>query len=396
VRHIIRRFLGGEEEDSTESSRASDVRRDAGGARAPGAASSAAKTKQRKRSKKPSEPRPGEGAVRKRAESPPPRASGQSRLKDTSIDLGTLPETPFRGFGLDPRIEMALVGDLGFRTPTPVQEKALPHTLLGKDLTGKAQTGTGKTAAFLITIYQRMLHSQPEGGWGRPGALIIAPTRELAIQIDRDAAEIGKYCGIRHLVVYGGTDFEKQRKALAEGVDILAATPGRLLDFVRRGNLDLSGVRILVIDEADRMLDMGFLPDVRRILGRLPKPEKRQTLLFSATLSPDRAISMAAATPAMPAPATTTSNSSVKSNGFPLRVLGFRTPGRLGCLPDRRQTTHGGTMETNLLLHFRLRFRFPSDRTQGQDSAFRDRDVLHLPHIEFLVGELDAEVVKSR
>jgi len=153
-------------------------------------------------------------------------------------------------------------------------------------VTGRAQTGTGKTAAFLVTIIQRLLAVPPDAR-STPSALIIAPTRELAIQIDRDAEVIGRHCGLRHLVVYGGTRLTEQKAELVRGVHILTATPGRLLDFVRRRVLDLSKVSILVIDEADRMLDMGFIPDVRRIVSRLPRKEKRQTLLFSATLTPD-------------------------------------------------------------------------------------------------------------
>jgi len=192
--------------------------------------------------------------------------------------------TGFDRFGLHPDLLRALVDDLGFTTCTPIQEHALPHCLSGKDVAGQAQTGTGKTAAFLVTIFQRLL-DLPEPPDRLPYALVIAPTRELAIQIDRDARKIGRHCGFRTAVVYGGIGLDAQRSALNKGVHLLTATPGRLLDLVRRNAVDLSGVRILVIDEADRMLDMGFIPDVRRIIGRLPRREKRQTLLFSATLS---------------------------------------------------------------------------------------------------------------
>ncbi len=219
----------------------------------------------------------------KRPSTPPKPARASRRV---SREDAPLPDSEFAGFGLDPRLLRALAGDLGFRKCTPVQALALPPCLEGKDVTGRAQTGTGKTAAFLVTIFQRLLAVPPDER-ATPSALIIAPTRELAIQIDRDAEAIGKYCGLRHLVVYGGAKMTEQRAEIMEGVHVLTATPGRLLDFVRRRVLDLSKVSILVIDEADRMLDMGFIPDVRRIVARLPRREKRQTLLFSATLTPD-------------------------------------------------------------------------------------------------------------
>jgi ATP-dependent RNA helicase RhlB len=182
------------------------------------------------------------------------------------------------------------VADLGFRYCTPVQAQALPSALAGKDVAGRAQTGTGKTAAFLIAMLQRFLqHPLPHGAApGTPRALIIAPTRELAIQIKKDADALGRYSGCRTLAVYGGMDHRKQQNALRlETVDILVATPGRLLDFRQSHSVHLQKVEILVIDEADRMLDMGFIPDVRRIIHSLPPRQQRQTMLFSATLTPD-------------------------------------------------------------------------------------------------------------
>ena len=176
------------------------------------------------------------------------------------------------------------IHDLGFETMMPIQRQALPITLSGKDLTGQAQTGTGKTAAFLVTIFTR-LHDRLDPDRVEPLALVLAPTRELAIQIQREAHDIGKHTQFRSLVVYGGAGYGSQEKKLASGVDLLVGTPGRLLDFARQGKVDLSKVEILVIDEADRMLDMGFYEELRSILRRLPPPQKRQSMLFSATLT---------------------------------------------------------------------------------------------------------------
>ncbi|MDD4441228.1 MAG: DEAD/DEAH box helicase [Kiritimatiellae bacterium] len=179
------------------------------------------------------------------------------------------------------------VCDMGFKYCTPIQALSLEHALAGKNVAGKAQTGTGKTAAFLVAILTRYLRTpeaRHEKG-GTPRALVIAPTRELVIQICKDAATIGKYCNLRSLAVYGGMDYERQKREVTDApVDLLVATPGRLLDFVRSRVVDLSKVDTLVIDEADRMLDMGFIPDVRSIVNRLPPKEKRSTMLYSATL----------------------------------------------------------------------------------------------------------------
>ena len=180
------------------------------------------------------------------------------------------------------------LADLGFQYCTPIQAASLEQTMAGKNVAGRAQTGTGKTAAFLIAIFKRMLEN-PElrpTKTGRPAALVLAPTRELVIQIAEDAKKIGAHCGLRCLAVYGGCDHAAQQDAIeSQPLDLIAATPGRLLDFRRAHVLDLSGVNTLVIDEADRMLDMGFIPDVRKIVYYLPK--ERQTLLFSATLGED-------------------------------------------------------------------------------------------------------------
>ena len=197
----------------------------------------------------------------------------------------------FQDFALDPRLLKAIVDDLQFVSCTPVQKLALPEALAGNDVTGKAQTGTGKTAVFLISIIQAYLRqNQEEGGQRQPNqpfALVLAPTRELAIQIARDAEELGAYTELRSVAVYGGMDYEKQRRLLSAGCDLVLATPGRLLDYLQQGVLDLSKLKVLIIDEADRMLDMGFIPDVKRIVGHTPPPAQRQTMLFSATLSHD-------------------------------------------------------------------------------------------------------------
>ena len=195
----------------------------------------------------------------------------------------------FHDFDLPSEI-MHAVADLGFEYCTPIQALSLEHALAGKNVAGKAQTGTGKTAAFLIAILTRYLRS-PEKRMdksGVPRALVIAPTRELVIQICKDAASIGKYCGLRTLAVYGGMDYDRQKREVqAEPIDLLVATPGRLLDYSRQRVIDLSQVDTLVIDEADRMLDMGFIPDVRVIMNRLPRKDRRGTMLYSATLSKD-------------------------------------------------------------------------------------------------------------
>ena len=180
------------------------------------------------------------------------------------------------------------IADLGFKYCTEIQAISLEQALAGKNIAGKAQTGSGKTAAFLVAILTRYLRT-PENrakSGGAPRALVIAPTRELVIQICKDADKIGKYCNLRSLAVYGGMDYDRQREeVLGAPVDLLVATPGRLLDFVKSRVIDLSSVDTLVIDEADRMLDMGFIPDVRRIMSYLPTKDKRATMLYSATLN---------------------------------------------------------------------------------------------------------------
>jgi ATP-dependent RNA helicase RhlB len=194
-------------------------------------------------------------------------------LEFTSLDL---PEPVLQG-----------IRDVGFVACTPIQEASLPLALKGKDVAGQSQTGTGKTAAFLIAAFTRLLRtpSPHSGSVTAPRALIIAPTRELTVQIDSDARLLGKHTGFRTLAVYGGIDYAKQRDALRERCEILVGTPGRLIDYLKQHVWSPRKVEVLVIDEADRLFDMGFIADLRFILRKLPPPEKRQSFLFSATLS---------------------------------------------------------------------------------------------------------------
>lgn len=174
----------------------------------------------------------------------------------------------------------------GYVTPTPIQEQSIPHILRGKDLLGCAQTGTGKTAAFAIPILQNLLLQQKEDAYNHNiKALILTPTRELAIQIDESFDAYGKHTGLRHTVIFGGVSQFHQTNELRRGVDILIATPGRLLDLIAQRFVSLQHIKMFVLDEADRMLDMGFIHDVKKIIARLP--EKRQTMFFSATMPPE-------------------------------------------------------------------------------------------------------------
>ncbi len=193
----------------------------------------------------------------------------------------------FHDIGL-PEVLMHGIAEAGFEYCTPVQAESLPHLLKGEDLVANANTGTGKTAVFLIAVITTLLQNKKVKGKAMPRALVIAPTRELVIQITKDGERLSQYCDMEIAAVYGGTDYQKQMDQLRRrGADIVVATPGRLLDFCGKRILDLSRVEILVIDEADRMLDMGFIPDVRRIVGRLPDKKSRQTLMFSATITED-------------------------------------------------------------------------------------------------------------
>ena len=175
----------------------------------------------------------------------------------------------------------------GFSTCTPIQAETLPLALNGQDVAGQAQTGTGKTAAFLLATYQKLLTepADEQRRQNQPRALILAPTRELAIQIHKDAESLGEFTGLKLGLVYGGTGYEQQRKSLEAGVDILIGTPGRLIDYFKQHVFDLKAIQAIVLDEADRMFDLGFIKDIRFLLRRCPPPHKRLGLLFSATLS---------------------------------------------------------------------------------------------------------------
>jgi ATP-dependent RNA helicase RhlB len=176
------------------------------------------------------------------------------------------------------------IRDTGFTHCTPIQAKTLPLSLKGEDVAGQAQTGTGKTAAFLITIFKELLETERNHPTA-PRAVIVAPTRELALQIAKDAETLGRHCHFRTVAVFGGMDWEKQAKVLEGTVDIVVGTPGRMMDYMKRGMLHLRHVQVVVIDEADRMFDMGFVEDIRYMLGQCAKD--RQTMLFSATLTYD-------------------------------------------------------------------------------------------------------------
>ena len=183
----------------------------------------------------------------------------------------------FNTFAFNPQIKVG-ISNVGYQTPTPIQEKTIPVILQGKDVMGLAQTGTGKTAAFVLPILQHLM----DGSRKRPRALILAPTRELAEQTFVAFRQLGKQTGLRSMSIYGGVSAKPQINRLRKGVDIIVACPGRLLDLKNQRAVDLSNIEILVLDEADHMVDMGFLPDVKRIIGTLPK--EHQTLLFSATM----------------------------------------------------------------------------------------------------------------
>lgn len=244
----------------------------------------------------PSRPKP---RKRKPKARPAAKAQVQTKKFDRSVDHGswTLADFEvdpqedrkrFHDFDIQDQI-MHGIADLSFRYCTPIQAEVLDKTLAGQDALGRAQTGTGKSAAFLITLLARFLKNRPpeDSKNGCPRALIIAPTRELVMQIAEDGHLLAKYTGLNIVAVYGGMDYQKQQDQLEDFVDIVVATPGRLLDFQRRRVINLGHVEIFVIDEADRMLDMGFIPDVRQIIHHMPAKQKRQTMLFSATLTPD-------------------------------------------------------------------------------------------------------------
>jgi ATP-dependent RNA helicase RhlE len=193
----------------------------------------------------------------------------------------------FSSFELDPRLEQG-VQALGFEQPTPIQSVTVPAALTGQDILGSAETGTGKTAAYLLPLLQRLLSAPAQirarTGPGLPRALVLVPTRELALQVAEQAGQLSAHTGLHVVAVFGGVALGSQEKALTRGAEVVIATPGRLLDHIARRNVSFGSLQVLVLDEADRMLDIGFLPDLRRIVRMLPR--ERQTMLFSATLPP--------------------------------------------------------------------------------------------------------------
>jgi len=197
-----------------------------------------------------------------------------------------LTERRFDSLGLLPEV-LRGVEETGFEFCTPIQAETLPLALDNRDVAGQAQTGTGKTAAFLLAIFQRLLLNPADETHqpNQPRALVMAPTRELAVQIHKDAESLGRYTGLKLGVVFGGTGYEQQRRTLEQGVDILIGTPGRLIDYLKQRIYDLKAIQVVVLDEADRMFDLGFIKDIRFMLRRCPPPARRLGLLFSATLS---------------------------------------------------------------------------------------------------------------
>ncbi|MCF6354920.1 MAG: ATP-dependent RNA helicase RhlB [Candidatus Polarisedimenticolaceae bacterium] len=197
-----------------------------------------------------------------------------------------LTDTCFSSFDFAESI-MQGIEDAGFSNCTPIQAKAIPLALAGQDIAGQAQTGTGKTAAFLLATFQRLIEQPPDPSRkaNQPRAIMLAPTRELAIQIHKDAETLGRHTDLKLGLVFGGTGYDQQRKQLEEGVDILIGTPGRLIDYFKQHIFNLKAIEVVVLDEADRMFDLGFIKDIRFLLRRMPPPEKRLGLLFSATLS---------------------------------------------------------------------------------------------------------------
>ncbi|MFM2289648.1 MAG: hypothetical protein RL684_2791 [Pseudomonadota bacterium] len=202
-------------------------------------------------------------------------------MTDTHLSSLTFDSLP-----LHPTLSQG-IAEAGFVRCTPIQAQTLPSALKGRDIAGQAQTGTGKTAAFLVALYESLLSKPAPADRPRTSvrALVVAPTRELAVQIHKDAAVLGRHTGIPLAVVFGGTDYDKQRKQLQDGVDVLVGTPGRILDYLKQGVYDLKHCQVLVLDEADRMFDLGFIADIRYLMRRLPPPQQRQSMLFSATLS---------------------------------------------------------------------------------------------------------------
>ena len=194
-----------------------------------------------------------------------------------------LTQHKFADCALAPQVLAALHAQ-GYTHCTPIQSQCLPLALAGKDIAGQAQTGTGKTLAFLTATFHYLLTHEPKGS-GQPRAIIMAPTRELAVQIHQDAVELAKQSGLKLALIYGGEGYDSQRLLLEKGADILIGTTGRLIDYMKQGLYDLSQIQVVVLDEADRMFDLGFIKDIRYMFNRMPPATERLSLLFSATLS---------------------------------------------------------------------------------------------------------------
>ena len=195
-----------------------------------------------------------------------------------------LTRVTFSSLGLSPAL-MESLEDMGFVHCTPIQAATLPLALQGQDIAGQAQTGTGKTAAYLLAALHYLMETPVAVEARGPWAMVIAPTRELAVQIHRDAELLGRYTGLKFAVVYGGTGYEQQRRQLEAGVDVIIGTPGRLIDYYKQGVYPLKAIEVVILDEADRMFDLGFINDIRYLLRRMPTPGQRINMLFSATLS---------------------------------------------------------------------------------------------------------------
>nr|MDQ2696188.1 DEAD/DEAH box helicase [Pseudomonadota bacterium] len=200
------------------------------------------------------------------------------------MEKNHLTPVPFTALGLTASLQEALE-DAGFTYCTPIQAQALPLLVQGVDLAGQAQTGTGKTATFLLATLHYLMETPVDEDKAGPWAIILAPTRELALQIHRDAELLGRYTGLKFAVIYGGTGYEQQRRTLEAGVDIIIGTPGRIIDYYKQRVFSLSNIEVVVLDEADRMFDLGFIADIRYLLRRMPPPAQRFNMLFSATLS---------------------------------------------------------------------------------------------------------------
>ena len=226
----------------------------------------------------------------KKTESSRSIATGDLELSESATAIHAMKESALLGFddlGLMPEL-LEAVKDAGYTSPTPIQQQAIPPALMGRDLIGLAQTGTGKTAGFTLPIIQRLLeegHGHIQAGAHRVRVLVLTPTRELCVQVEESFRKYGRHTGLRVIAVFGGVGIEPQTKQLRNGVDVIVATPGRLIDHMERQNVAFDDLEVLVLDEADRMLDMGFAPQLNRIVAEVPR--FRQTLLFSATMPPE-------------------------------------------------------------------------------------------------------------